>query len=104
MAKNQAKVCGVVEKVPTFEHALSIFAYHIGAIMAPSPENRVRVHFYGGVSGDYTFIRDNGAVSAGDTCEVNGKRFGCRTAARNDYTERCAPILAKILAGTYTAE
>jgi hypothetical protein len=91
-----------VSPPPTFEHALSIFAYHIQEI-AREPK-RLRVHFYGGVTGDYTFVTvDEPPVPLWDQAHVPGKgSIGNRCAARNDYTERCAPILAAIAAGTYS--
>ena len=105
-AHKPAKTACVVDKVPTFEHALGIFAYHIGEIMTRRPENRVCVHFYGNVSGEYSFMQDGGESGpGGDTCkDHNGVNMGCRSAARNDYTARCMPVLAAIAAGTYVTE
>jgi len=80
--------------MPTLEHALSIFAYHIGAIMTST--EHVRVHFYGDVTGDYVFKRDAEIPGDGDGAYVDGFCIGNRCRARNDYTERCAPVLAQI--------
>lgn len=93
-----------MDKQPTFEHALSIFAYHIGEIMLQ--RKHVRVHFYGGITGDYTFVAvDEPPVPLWDQAHVPGKgRIGNRVAARNDYMERCAPILEQIANGTYTGD
>lgn len=86
---------------PTFEHACEIFAYHIGEIMRRDAGTHVRVHFYGNVTGDYTFKIDPDDASHGDLAYVNGECIGNRCAARNDYTKRCAPILEQIARGTY---
>jgi len=80
--------------LPTLYHALDIFAYHIGVIT--SGKEHVRVHFYGDVSGDYEFRSQDGIPSDGDGAYVDGLCIGNRCAARNDYTERCAPVLAQI--------
>ena len=82
------------DAMPTLYRALDIFAYHIGAIM--SNPDRVRVHFYGDVTGDYTFKRNAVAISDRDGAYVDGLCIGNRCAARNDYAERCAPVLAQI--------
>ena len=88
---------------PTFEHALDIFAYHIGEIM--TARERVKVYFYGDVVGEYSFKLDGNprdpnnpeaSPHHGDTAFVNGLPIGNRCAARNDYTERCAKVLRTI--------
>ena len=56
---------------PTFDHALDIFAYHIGEIM--TAREHVKVHFYGDVVGEYSFKRDSELPAvAGDSAYVDG--------------------------------
>lgn len=89
------------KETPTFEHAMGIFAHHIGEIMLQP--KRVRVHFYGGVTGDYTFVTvDEPPRPLWDQAHLpDGSCIGNRVAARNDYTERCAPILEAIAKETF---
>lgn len=95
-----------VPETTTLAHALGILAYHIGEIMGAN--TRVRVHFFGGVTGDYTFD-DPGdfdreyTARFGTRCSetarnAEGHIIGNRCAARNDYVARCAPVLAFIAA------
>ena len=80
---------------PTFDHALDIFAYHIGEIM--TAREHVKVYFYGDVIGEYRFVREASAAWAGDTAYTpDGFCIGNRCQARNDYTERCTEVLRKI--------
>lgn len=85
----------MMEKKPTFSHALDIFVYHVGEIM--TARAWVRVHFYGGVVGDYSFEMECDYPLPGDTARnADGYIFGNRCAARNDYMTRCAPVLAAL--------
>ena len=88
---------------PTFDHALDIFAYHIGEIM--TAREHVKVYFYGDVIGEYRFKLDGNprdpndpeaSPHPGDSAFVDGFCIGNRCAARNDYTKRCAEVLATI--------
>jgi hypothetical protein len=89
---------------PTFDHALDIFAYHIGEIM--TARYHVKVYFYGDVIGEYRFKLDGNprdpndpeaSPHPGDTAfNVEGCPIGNRCAARNDYTKRCADVLRRI--------
>ena len=81
---------------PTFDHALDIFAYHIGEIM--TAREHVKVYFYGDVIGEYRFKQDSElpAVAGDSAYNADGHCIGNRAAARNDYTKRCADVLRRI--------
>ena len=83
----------------TFEHALSIFAYHVACIA--KEEQRFGLHFYGNISVGVTIVRADDSNRDWDQFYFDGKLVGNRCAAREEYTRLCAPVLEQIAAGTY---
>jgi hypothetical protein len=97
-------------KVPSLEHVLGTFAYHVSCIMGDVPNgNAESVHFGLGL-GVHTGpkvhvdviitpakgVEDPWGVWA--QVSIGGKACGNRCGGREEYAKRCAPVIAWIAA------
>jgi hypothetical protein len=82
-------------------NVLDTFGYHCGEIMTAKHLNGFGLHV---PNGPQVFVTmkvvsyDADGVSAWDQVEVNGVRVGNRSAAREEYTRLCAPVIAAAFA------
>lgn len=89
---------------PTFEHMLSLFAYHVSVLMTEAP--RKGTFAFGDLLVEWE-IRDGGETSkvegkVWDQVWMNGRWCGNRCGGYGEYTKLCAPVLARVAAGTFT--